>query len=117
MLGLRARRLYRLALLHKIVLQQERIMAALENLNAAIDGVVAGLGNLRDDVVTLRDEVALVVTLLKKPGVSDADIQAAADKLAVAKSGLDSVDADFDAVTDELKKAADAVTASGGAAG
>jgi len=93
-------------------------MAALENLNTAVDGVVTGLGNLRDDVVALRDEVALVVTLLKRPGgVSEAEIQAAADRLAAAKSGLDSVDADFDTVTADLKAAADAVTASGGAAG
>lgn len=101
----------------KILRQQEKIMSALENLNSAIGGVVGALGNLRDDVVTLRDEVSIVVTLLKKPGgVSEAEIQAAADKLTVAKDGLAAADADFDKVTGDLKAAADAVNASGGPA-
>lgn len=91
-------------------------MAALDALNEAIGGVELGLGNLKDDVVALRDEVAIVATLLKKPGISEAEVQAAADRLATASKSLSDVDADFDKVTGDLKTAADAVNASGGPA-
>lgn len=90
-------------------------MAALDVLKDAITGVELGLGNLKDDVTALTDEVGVVITLLKKPGgVSEADIQAAADRLSAAKDGLLDVDANFDKVTADLKAAADAVNASGG---
>lgn len=90
-------------------------MAALDALKDAIGGVEVGLGNLKDDVVAMRDEVAVVVTLLKKPGgPSEAEIQAAADRLSAARDGLLDADASFDQITADLKAAADAVNASGG---